>query len=349
MRLVIILPVLITVVGILLIAAKLAGQVNKIDESPARDYPPNPLRGVGTPGRLLQPRAGRANGPPQSADPKVTNALVVAPLIAVRSPPLVVVPASPVALPSVAASEPRSVPLVTDGAASAVVGLLGSGIVGRVFLRGTPLPEQEVPMDPSCGKARADHPKLTTRFFVMGTNGGLADVFVGLKGLPAGQRELPASPVEIRQRGCEYLPYVSAVQVDQSIRVFNDDPLMHNVHPTPAHEGNREQNRAQLPKGAPLDFVFPKPEALLRFKCDVHPWMFAYVTVVEHPFFAVSAVDGQFALPEPPAGIYTLQFLHRKAGEKLVPVSVRPGKRLLVIVTLDLADPLKHEAVVTEE
>ena len=229
----------------------------------------------------------------------------------------------------------------------AVNALPARGIVGRVFLRGTPPAEKEIPMDPSCGKIHAG--RATTRFFAVAANGGLADVFVSVKELPPGQWEPPAKPVEIRQRGCEYLPYVSAVQAGQVVRVFNDDPLMHNVHPAPVMDGNQERNLAQLPRAAPLDFVFPKPELFLRFKCDVHPWMWAYVNVVEHPFFAVSAADGQFALPEPPVGDYTLKFIHRKAGEKLVPVSVRPGKRLVVNVTLDLADPLKHEAVVTEE
>ncbi len=221
--------------------------------------------------------------------------------------------------------------------------------MGWVFLRGAPPPEKEIPVDPSCGKARAGHPKLTSRFFVVGTNGGLADVFVGLKELPVGPWKPPATAVEIRQRGCQYLPYVTAAQAGQTIRVFNDDPVMHNVHPTPTFEGSSERSRAHLPGATQSDFSFPKPEPFLRFKCDVHPWMFAYVTVVEHPFFAVSAVDGQFAVPEPPPGSYTLQFIHRKAGEKLVPVTVRPGKRLLVTVTFDLADPLKQEAVVTEE
>ena len=38
-----------------------------------------------------------------------------------------------------------------------------------------------------------------------------------------------------------------------------------------------------------------------------------------------------------------------KAGSKLVPVTLRPSKRLVVNVTVDLADPAKSEATVTEE
>ncbi|MEQ2009691.1 MAG: carboxypeptidase regulatory-like domain-containing protein [Limisphaerales bacterium] len=241
-------------------------------------------------------------------------------------------------------------PTLTPPAIGALVvnALPARGILGRVVLRGTPPPEQVISMDPSCGKIHVG--KATTRFFAVAANGGLADVFVSVTELPRGQWEPPAKPVEIRQRGCEYLPYVSAAQAGQIIRVFNDDPLMHNVHPAPTVEGNEEQNRVQINAGAPpLDHSFPKPELFLRFKCDVHPWMFAYMSIVEHPFFGVSAADGQFALPEPPPGDYTLRFIHRKAGEKFVAVSVRPGRRVVVNVILNISDPLKHEAVVTEE
>ena len=31
-------------------------------------------------------------------------------------------------------------------------------------------------------------------------------------------------------------------------------------------------------------------------KCDVHPWMSAYVGVFSHPFFAVTGDDGKFTI-----------------------------------------------------
>ena len=191
-------------------------------------------------------------------------------------------------------------------------------------------------MDPACG---ALHPakKPTTRFFVVGTNSGLADVFVVLTRTAAWESWTPPETlVEIRQRGCEYLPYVTVAQVGQIICVFNDDPLMHNVHPMPTADGNKESNRSQLPKGLPLDFSFAAPEMLLRFKCDVHPWMFVYVNVVEHPFFGVTDAEGSFALPEPPPGDYAVRFMHRKAGARLVPLKVVSGLARELTVTFDL-------------
>jgi len=77
--------------------------------------------------------------------------------------------------------------------------------------------------------------------------------------------------------------------------------------------------------------------------------MFAYVTIVEHPFFAVTDGTGRFAIPEPPPGNHTVRFHHRRAGTKSVAVQVSPGKRLTLQITLDLADPSKSEETVTEE
>jgi hypothetical protein len=63
-----------------------------------------------------------------------------------------------------------------------------------------------------------------------------------------------------------------------------------------------------------LTFSFTKPENFLRFKCDVHPWMFAYACVVDHPFYAVTGADGTFKIANVPPGKYTVEVLHRKAG-----------------------------------
>ena len=179
-------------------------------------------------------------------------------------------------------------------------------ITGVVRLRGTPPAEKVLPIDPACAAAR-DRQVSKTRFYLVGTNGGLADVFVHVfSGLQVTNWALSVPPLFINQQGCEYVPYVGGTQTGQSIWVRNSDPVLHNVHPTPTVAGNREYNRAHLPKSPDLEFSWQKPELFLRFKCDVHPWMFAYVSVVEHPFFAVTDTNGNFRMPAPPPGRYGL-------------------------------------------
>lgn len=188
----------------------------------------------------------------------------------------------------------------------------GADITGKVTLKGTPPPETPISTasDPNCGKAKP--PPKQTRFYVVGKDGGLAEVFVYLKEGVTSKPAAPATPVVLDQVGCEYTPYVLGAQTGQKITVKNSDQTFHNVHPTPTVAGNKEYNQAQLPKGADLHFTWDKPEVFLRFKCDVHQWMFAYVGLVDHPYFAVTKEDGTFAIKNVPPGKYTIEAVHRK-------------------------------------
>jgi hypothetical protein len=122
-----------------------------------------------------------------------------------------------------------------------------------------------------------------------------------------------------------------AVQTGQKIMVKNSDPVMHNVHTTPTVDGNKEMNKAQMMGSPDITFAFTAPEEFLRFKCDVHPWMFAYVTVVDNPYFAVTDKDGKFTIKNVPDGKYTVEIKHRKAGTTTKEVEVKGGS-----VTADL-------------
>jgi hypothetical protein len=72
-----------------------------------------------------------------------------------------------------------------------------------------------------------------------------------------------------------------------------------------------------------LDFTFDKPEPFLKFQCDVHPWMFAWVTVVDNSYFAVSGADCKFNIKNVPAGKYTVEATHRKLGVQTAEVEVK--------------------------
>jgi plastocyanin len=186
-------------------------------------------------------------------------------------------------------------------------------ITGTVFVKGTPPPEKEITAlkdDAICG---ALHPRpVKTSFYVTGTNGELADAIVMLKNVKGDSKGSDAPPVVIIQKGCLYSPQILAVQTGQKIIVKNADTVFHNVHVQPAVEGNAERNDSQIPGGADLTFSFDSPENFLRFKCEVHPWMFAWVTVVDSPYFAVTGLDGTFKIAGINPGKYTVSVLHRK-------------------------------------
>lgn len=217
------------------------------------------------------------------------------------------------------------------GAASA------ADITGTVTLNGTP-PEEKIIDMSSIADCSKQHPEpVKTQFYVVGANKGLKDVVVAIKGVSKSTGE-SAEPLILDQKGCEYSPYITAVQTGQKIVVRNSDPVFHNVDVIPAVEGNKPANKAQGPGAPDITISFPKEETFLRFKCDVHPWMFSYVTIVDNPYFAVTDKDGKYTIKDVPPGKYTLTAGHRKAtGNKPVEkeIEVKPDGTV-VDFTIDL-------------
>ena len=207
-------------------------------------------------------------------------------------------------------------------------------ITGTITLSGTP-PEEKVidaiGSNADCSKLHTDPVK--TQFYVVGPKKELGDVVVYLKGVTGKSTGETAAPLVLDQHGCEYIPYVAAVQTGQKIMVKNSDPLFHNVDVIPAADGNKSKakNAAQGPGAPDVTISFPAEESFLRFKCDVHPWMFAYVTVVDSPYFAVTAKDGTFKIANVPPGKYTVEAAHRKAGKVDKEIEVKDGN-----VSLDI-------------
>jgi plastocyanin len=199
-------------------------------------------------------------------------------------------------------------------------------ITGTVKLHGEPPEMSEIQLTGDCAAHQAD--PIFDETVVAGENGELANVIVSLKQIPDGVKpEAPKEPAALDQVGCRYTPHVIAVMVGQPVVVKNSDPHLHNVH-TLSKE-NPEDNFGQ-PNVDPGRELPPLEEVeTFRVKCDVHPWMSAYVRVLEHPFHATTGDDGTFALKLPDGikdGDYTLVFWHEKYGEKEQAVKVTGGK-----------------------
>ncbi len=211
--------------------------------------------------------------------------------------------------------------VVLAGSALAVHGaspVAAGTISGKVTFTGTAPKMKPIDMakEPSCAQ---QHPTpVTTENVVTGPGNALRWVMVYVS---AGE-EGAATPTEVvryDQKGCQYIPHVAVMQVNQPLEIYNNDQTSHNIHPLA--KVNPEWNKSQ-PKGAPpIHTTWEKPE-LIPVKCNVHPWMHGWFLVLTTPHYAVTGEDGGFSLKGLPPGKYTITAWQEQFGTQTQDVTI---------------------------
>ncbi len=206
----------------------------------------------------------------------------------------------------------------------------GGTVTGKVSFEGAKPAMKTLDMSatPYCERAHKGDPAKSEEVVVNG-NGTLKNVFVWVKaGLPDKNWQVPTSPVLLDQRGCMYHPHVIGVMTGQNIDIKTSDQTNHNIHPQPSV--NQEWNESQPPGSEDKMKSFARQEVMIPVKCNVHPWMRAYIGVVSHPFFAVTSDDGTYTIKGLPPGTYTIEAWHEKYGtqDQQVTVGAKESKPL---------------------
>jgi plastocyanin len=206
---------------------------------------------------------------------------------------------------------------------SPAAALAETAVQGSVVLSGKPPAPAVVNMksDPFCGKL----PESKDEEVVVGKGGELKNVVVRISKGVAAAPAAPTTPAVVDQNGCMYKPRVVVAQAGQQVEIRNSDMTMHNVHTYKGKPETTVFNLAHVQGTPPHKKKFTTND-VIKFKCDVHPWMTGYVVVTDNPYFAVTGDDGKFALPKVPPGSYTLEAWHEKYGSVTKDITVADGK-----------------------
>jgi plastocyanin len=254
-------------------------------------------------------RATRPVPPPSPARPTSQKQVVQSVRPADGGPNVNVSAGSEAAPTSGAPAEPAAWPLAVGA----------STIQGRVeFIGAVPPPVRlHREADPYCARTEMFDPAVSVK------NGRLANVWIHVtKGAP--DAPAPSTAIAIDQKNCMYVPRVVAAVVGQRIVAKNGDPVLHNVHAflgasTLFNKGMTNE------KAAPLEQV-ARQEGVVKWKCDVHPWMRGYVGVSRNGLQAVTGDAGAFRIENVPPGDYTIEAWHEKLGVKSLQLTVEPGR-----------------------
>jgi len=198
--------------------------------------------------------------------------------------------------------------------------LIGGGLSGKITFDGK-VPKMgllKIAADPICIAINTTSPKK--EWLIVDGNGGVKNVLVYITKGVSGTSAVPSEHKILDQNGCLYSPHVLGIQVNQPLDILNPDGTMHNVHALP--KLNREFNKAMPKFKKKMTTQFDKSEPVFKIKCDVHPWMAAYIGVFDHPYFDVSGDDGTYSIPSLPKGTYTIEAWHERLGTKTATVTV---------------------------
>ena len=202
------------------------------------------------------------------------------------------------------------------------IAVAASSITGTVTFAGTAPTLRPLTMDadPACAKKHSG--PVANDMLVLGSANSMGNVMVWVsKGLPAGKTyPAPTAPVVIDQKGCQYLPHVMGIMVGQPYKILNSDGILHNIHTLPTV--NTAFNRAMPATVTVATTTFNKAEATFHIKCDVHPWMSAYLSVFTHPFFSVTSTDGKYTISGLDPGTYEITAWHERLGMQTASVTV---------------------------
>jgi plastocyanin len=178
-----------------------------------------------------------------------------------------------------------------------------------------------------CGDKERD-----TERMIVGEGGALANCLVYLKSIDAG-KAWPAAMAKdersalVDQKGCRYLPHVQWVRPETQLVIGNSDLAEHNIHGYKETMAVTQFNFSSKPqsKNEEEAAAFLEAPGVYFLKCDIHPWMSAYVHVLTHPYATVTepvataeCKPGGFVLTDVPAGTYTLVAWHEGMEETAV-------------------------------
>lgn len=195
----------------------------------------------------------------------------------------------------------------------------GGTISGVVKYQGAPPAPK--PIDVTKDKEVCGQHEIKNEDIVVASGGGIENAVVSITNITKGKPMEAASPV-LDQKGCQYVPHVLLFPAGSTLKINNDDGILHNIHTYSTK--NPPINMAQPKFKKTIETKFDQPE-IVRATCDAHGWMEGYFVVEDHPYYAKTDATGNYKLTDVPPGDYEVKVWHEKLGEKTQKVTV-PAK-----------------------
>lgn len=107
----------------------------------------------------------------------------------------------------------------------------------------------------------------------------------------------------MKQVNKQFVPQVLPIVVGTIVDFPNDDLIFHNVF---SYSKTKSFDLGIYKQGKAKSITFDQT-GLVKVYCNIHSHMIGYILILSNPFFTVTDVNGNFAIPEVPMGKATLR------------------------------------------
>ena len=152
----------------------------------------------------------------------------------------------------------------------------------------------------------------TEKFIVNMTNSGIKYAVVSITNITKGKKKTipPIHPI-IDQQMNTFIPRVTAILLGTTIDILNGDEELHTIHTRSTR--NQPFNLGTTYKQR-ISKTFEYPETI-KLTCDIHKKSYAWIVVLDNPYFDVTDRNGYFEMCDIPPGTYKIQVWHEELGK----------------------------------
>ena len=149
-------------------------------------------------------------------------------------------------------------------------------------------------------------------------------VYTGRGGSKLDPVESASKEVTLANKDCRFEPHVVVAQVGDKLKITNPDPIGHNANVGFLMNTSFYQ---LIPPGQEIDVELKEAEpAAITVSCNIHPWMKAYLVVLDHPYVGVSDDNGEVVIKGLPVGKLVFRANHDVLSVKEVAVNGKDEK-----------------------
>ena len=161
----------------------------------------------------------------------------------------------------------------------------------------------------------------TEKLIVNKINSGVKYAVVSITDITNGKKKaIPTIHPIIDQQRNTFIPHVTAILAGTTIDILNGDEELHTVHTRtiknqPFNLGTTYKQR--------ISKTFEYPETI-KLTCDLHKKSYAWVVVLDNPYFDITDRNGYFEICDIPPGTYKFQVWHEELGKLEKEVKINP-------------------------